>query len=371
MAAAAPVRVTVADFETDAGRRLDRNALDYYASGADDETTLRENQDAFARLLIRPRVLVDVSRVNAEVTLFGARLRSPICIAPTAFQRMAHPDGELAMARAAQSEQTPFILSTLSTTSLEDVAAAAGATLRWFQLYVFKDRALTLSLVRRAEAAGYRALVVTVDTPQLGRRVADVRNKFRLPSHLHLANFERQSEQASLKTGAGSGLEKYTLDLFDRSLSWAGLRWLRSATKLPIIVKGVLTAEDAEAAVAHGMGGIIVSNHGGRQLDFVASTIEALPEVVAAVKGRVPVFLDGGVRRGTDVFKALALGAKLVFLGRPVLWGLSCGGEQGVRDVLRLLNEELLRAMALAGCPTVASITRQRVVHVQVFRAKL
>uniref|UniRef100_K3X2I6 FMN hydroxy acid dehydrogenase domain-containing protein n=1 Tax=Globisporangium ultimum (strain ATCC 200006 / CBS 805.95 / DAOM BR144) TaxID=431595 RepID=K3X2I6_GLOUD len=350
--------LNVLEFEAYAKEYLPKNAYDYYASGADEMYSLSENRDAFKRLTLRPRVLRDVSNMDISTSVLGQRIASPVCVAPTAMQRMAHPEGELASTAAAAKSGTGFILSSLSTTSLEDVAVANGKGLRWFQLYVFKDRQLTRDLVLRAERAGYKAIVLTVDTPMLGHREPDVRNKFSLPKHLELANFthvggEHAHGVNSLKD---SGLAQYVSNLFDLTLNWEDVKWLKSITKLPVVVKGVLTGEDAKLAVEMGCEGILVSNHGARQLDGVAATIDALPEIVAAVNGRAEVYLDGGVRRGTDVFKALALGARAVFVGRPVLWGLSHSGEAGVSSVLEILNDELKHAMLFSGTRQLADI---------------
>ncbi|GAB9474640.1 hypothetical protein Gpo141_00011760 [Globisporangium polare] len=350
--------LNVLEFEAYAKEYLPKNAYDYYASGADDMVSLRENREAFKRLTLRPRVLRDVSNMDISTTVLGQRIATPVCIAPTAMQRMAHPDGEVASSAAARKTGNCFILSTISTTSIEDVAASNGDGLRWFQLYVFKDRKLTRDLVHRAEQAGYKAIVLTVDTPMLGHREPDVRNHFSLPKHLELANFahvggEHAHGVSSLKD---SGLAQYVSNLFDLTLNWDDVKWLKSITKLPVVVKGVLTGEDAKLAVDMGCDAILVSNHGARQLDGVSSTIEALPEIIAAVGGRAEVYMDGGVRRGTDVFKALALGARAVFVGRPVLWGLSHSGEDGVLSVLRILNEELKHAMLFAGTKSLANI---------------
>jgi len=273
---------------------------------------------------------------------------------------MAHPDGECATSRAAARHNTLMVLSTLSNYSLEDVRAAAPNNLQWSQLYVYRDRQITLNLVKRAEAAGYKALVVTIDTPILGRREADVRNKFSLPSHLSMGNFVQVGGDHvnTSKVGyEGSRLGSYFADLIDQSLTWKDIVWLKESTKLKIIVKGVMTGEDAIEAVNAGVDGIWVSNHGGRQLDTTCSTIEVLDEVVKAVNGRAEVYLDGGVMRGTDVFKALALGARAVFLGRPILWGLAHSGEEGVHKVLQLINDELVLAMKLAGTPSLKVCT--------------
>eukprot|EP00455_Lapot_gusevi_P028082 TRINITY_DN2984_c0_g1_i3.p1 TRINITY_DN2984_c0_g1~~TRINITY_DN2984_c0_g1_i3.p1 ORF type:complete len:317 (+),score=92.45 TRINITY_DN2984_c0_g1_i3:76-1026(+) len=313
-------------------------------------------------------MLRGVQKISTETSLLGRTIRTPICVAPSAMQRMAHPDGEAANMRAASTDAGAFILSSLSTTSLEDVAQAGPNTYKFYQLYVYKDREVTLNLVQRAEAAGYNAIVLTVDTPYLGRRDSDVRLKFKLPPQYRLANFDNAllAKRVQVSQG-GSGLQEYVASLLDANLTWESVRWLKSVTKLPVFVKGVMTAEDTTLAIEFGADAIIVSNHGARQLDTVPATIEVLPEVVAAAAGRVEVYLDGGVRSGTDVFKALALGARAVFLGRPILYGLAAGGEAGVRRMLQILNDELKLAMALAGCKQISDINRQHVVHVSHF----
>jgi 4-hydroxymandelate oxidase len=351
--------VNVAEYEALARARLPRSVWDYYAGGSGDERTLRDNLAAFARVRLRPRALVDVSRVRLATTVLGTPVALPVLLAPVAYQRLAHPEGERAAARAAAAAGTVMVVSTLATTSLEDVAAAAPGAPRWFQLYVYKDRAVSEALVRRAVAAGYRALVLTVDTPRLGRRERDVRNGFGLPPHLHLANFagSRDADEPEHAPGA-SGIASYAAAHLDDSLDWRALGWLREVSGgLPVIVKGVVTGEDAHLAVEHGAAAVVVSNHGGRQLDGCVATLDALPEVVDAVAGRCEVYVDGGVRRGTDVLKALALGARAVLMGRPLLWGLAAAGEAGVRRVLELLAAELELDLALAGCPTVHAVT--------------
>jgi 4-hydroxymandelate oxidase len=356
-----PGALNLFELEDLAHERLPSTAYDYYSSGASDEITLRENHAAYDRLRLRYRVLVDVSRRDLSTTVLGQPVAMPILIAPTAFHRMAHPDGELATARAAARAGTLMVLSTLSNTSLEDVAATAQAPL-WFQLYVYRDRAATRALIQRVEAASYQALVLTVDAPLLGRRERDVRNRFQLPAGLSIENLAGAGKSDLPEGVADSGLAAYFATLLDPSLTWADVDWLRSLTSLPIVIKGVVRGDDAELAMQYGVAGIIVSNHGGRQLDTSPATIEVLEEVVAAVGGRAEVYLDGGIRRGTDVLKALALGARAVLIGRPVLWGLAVAGEAGVDEVLELLCAELDLAMALAGAPTVADITRDLVV---------
>jgi 4-hydroxymandelate oxidase len=351
--------LTVDDYEAIARERMDRAAYDYYAGGAGDERTLAANRAAFDRIALRPRVLVDVSAIDTSTSVLGQPLDVPIMLAPTAFNRLAHPDGEMAAARAARGAGTIMIGSTLSTCALEEVASACGGGL-WFQLYVYKDRGMTRELVARAEACGYRALVLTVDTPLLGRRYRDIRNRFVLPEGMTMKNFEAALTSAE-RWGEHSSFAAYVHDLFDATLTWSAVEWLKAQTRLPVLVKGILTAEDADLAVRSGVSGVIVSNHGGRQLDGATASIDALPEVVDAIAGRADVLMDGGIRRGTDVLKALALGARAVCIGRPYLWALAAAGEDGVRDVLRLLRDELSLAMALSGRPTVAAIDRSLV----------
>ncbi|KAI1301702.1 Hydroxyacid oxidase 1 [Halotydeus destructor] len=342
--------ITVRDFEEHALQFLNRPTRDYYRSGANAEQTLKENVDAFQRLKIRPRFLNrDVSVRNLSTTFLGTKVPFPIGVAPTAMQKMAHPDGEIGTAKACDELGTIMILSTLSTTSLEEVAQATPKSTKWFQLYIYKDREVTKRIIKRVEKAGFKALVVTVDTPFLGSRLADVRNKFALPPHLTLANLKEEMLHAMKVPGAHtSGLADYTSSLFDASLTWKDIDWICEQTKLPVVVKGILTAEDAVLAVEHKASAVIVSNHGARQLDGVPATIEALPEVVRAVGDRCEVYVDGGFREGTDVLKALALGARGVFVGRPVLWGLSHSGKDGVKQVLEILSKEFDVAMALS-----------------------
>ncbi|KAG9268739.1 hydroxyacid oxidase 1 [Astyanax mexicanus] len=355
--------VCVCDFEHHAKRLLPKAVFDYYFSGADEQESLADNVAAFSRWRLFPRVLRDVSRLDMSTTVLGQKLSMPVCVAATAMQRMAHPDGETATARACSSAGTGMMLSSWATSTIEEVAEAAPGGLRWMQLYIYKDRALTHSLVRRAEEAGYKGIFVTVDTPYLGKRRDDVRNRFKLPSHLRMTNFESPDLAFSSKEGYGedSGLAVYVAQAIDPSLKWEDVAWLKRITSLPVVVKGVLRAEDAKEALKYGVDGILVSNHGARQLDCVPATIDALPEIVEAVEGRVEVYLDGGVRRGTDVLKALALGAKAVFVGRPVLWGLAYEGEKGVSEVLQMLREELQLALALAGCRSLKEVDRSLV----------
>ncbi|CAM9793225.1 unnamed protein product [Ascophyllum nodosum] len=373
--------VNIREFERHAQLMLSKNAFDYYASGSNDMVTLRENRRAdrvaaFNRLRLRPRILRDVSKADTTTYVLGEKIASPICIAPTAMQRMAHDAGECATAAAAAKTGTLMTLSSWSTTALEEVAKAGGpGGARWFQLYVYKDRKITAELVKRALASGYTALAVTVDTPVLGRREADMRNRFKLPDHLTMGNFVSAGgahAEGTKDGGNDSGLAAYVASLIDRTLDWNDIRWLRTICgKMKIVVKGVMTAEDASEAVRQGVDAIWISNHGARQLDTTPATIEVLPEVVQAVSGRCEIYLDGGICRGTDVFKALALGAKAVFIGRPVLWGLAHSGEEGVRKVLKLLNDELVMALQLTGCTRVTAATRAMVTHETSYYSKL
>ena len=340
----------VLDFEGVARDRMERAFYDYYAGGAEDELTLAANRSAFAEVFLRPRVLVDVSRIRTDRSVLGSPLSMPVLVAPTAFHRLAHPDGELATARAAGSARTLMVASTGATYTMEEIARAASGPL-WFQLYVYKDRSLARNLIQRAERAGYRALCLTVDTPRLGSRERDFRNQLVLPPGIEMRNLV----EAGFDMSETSLLAHRQLDC---SLTWDAVAWLRSETKLPILLKGIIAAEDAALAVQHGVDGVIVSNHGGRQLDGTEATLKALPRVVDAVEGRAEVYMDGGVRRGTDVLKALALGARAVLVGRPCLWGLAAAGEEGVVRVLEMFRQELTLAMALCGCPDVDAIDR-------------
>jgi 4-hydroxymandelate oxidase len=340
------------DLERQARASLDGPAYDYYAGGADGEVTLAENVSAWQELRLRPHVLRDVSRVETATTLFGTEVAAPVLVAPTAYQRLAHDGGEVETARGAAEAGTIMVASTLATVSLEDVAAAAPEGARWFQVYVHTDRDWTAELVARAVDAGYRALVLTVDLPVLGYRPRDERNAFTLPPGMEMANVGRTTPSAD-----GSGLAAYATAELDASLTFDDIGWVKGhGGGLPVLVKGVLRGDDAADAVDAGADGLIVSNHGGRQLDTAIATARALPEVVEAVAGRVPVLVDGGIRRGTDVVKALALGADAVLVGRPVIWGLATGGAAGVRVVLDHLREETRRAMALCGAATIAEL---------------
>ena len=345
------VAVAIEDFEEVARQRLDAMTCAYIAGGAGDEISLRRNRAAFDALLLKPRVLRDVSRIDTTVELFGRTLGSPLLLAPTAYHRLVHPDGELATARGAGAAGLPLVVSALANVTFEDIAAVATAPL-WFQLYVQADRAFTRDLVQRVEAAGCQAICITVDTPVLGTRRREVRAGFRLPAGLDRANL-RGREGATAPHLDESGVYSAVLDA---AMTWETIDWVRGFAKVPILLKGILAPEDARLAVDHGVDGIIVSNHGARNLDTTPATIEALPHVAAAVDGRLPILLDGGVRRGTDVVKALALGARAVLVGRPFLWALAAAGPQGVEQVVRMLRTELVAAMALCGLPSLAAI---------------
>jgi 4-hydroxymandelate oxidase len=338
--------LNVADYERLAAERLEPGAYGYFAGGAGDEVTLRENVEAFGRLRLRPRVLADVSGVSTAATVLGHELSMPILVAPLAFQRLAHPDGEVATARAAARAGTIFCLSTVATAAPAEITEGV----RWFQLYVFKDRGFTRGLVEGAVEAGFSAILLTADTPHLGRRERDHRTGFKVPAELvpSLAGHDLLTPEETFASMADD-------------LSWRDVEAVASMSGLPVLVKGVLTGEDALLACESGAAGVVVSNHGGRQLDGVPATIEALPEVAEAVAGRVPVLLDGGIRRGTDVVKALALGADAVLAGRPFVWGLAVGGEEGVAAVLELLRGELELALALLGCTSPVEVTSAHV----------
>jgi isopentenyl diphosphate isomerase/L-lactate dehydrogenase-like FMN-dependent dehydrogenase len=333
--------VNVVEYEALARARMNPAAWDYYAGGSDDEVTVRESRAAFERIRLRPRVLVDVSRVETATTVLGSPISMPVLVAPTALHGLASPeDAECATARGTGAAGTLMVVSTSSSRNLEDIAAAATGPL-WFQLYIWTWKQAD-SLIQRAQAAGCKAIVLTVDLPRMGNRERDKRNQL----DLFYGPIMRTAYE----------LAEEVVPIVD-TLTWDVLDWLRERTDLPILVKGILTAEDASIAVERGAAGVIISNHGGRQLDTSILSIEALPEVVAAVGGRADVYVDGGIRRGTDILKALALGARAVLVGRPILWGLAARAEEGVCHVLTLLRDELELAMALAGCPTLETIS--------------
>ncbi|MBG1264733.1 alpha-hydroxy acid oxidase [Nostoc commune] len=358
--------INLFEYEKLAKEHLSQMTFDYYSSGAWDEITLRDNRAAFERVKLRPRVLVDVSDVydglrlrNLTTSILGQPLQLPLLIAPMAFQCLAHPDGEIATALAAASAGVGMVLSTMATKSIEEVASASDNfpdSLRWFQLYIHKDRGLTRALVEKAYKAGYKALCLTVDAPVLGQRERDRRNEFALPPDLHLANLATISGLDISHEKGESGLFTYFAQQLNPAVTWDDLEWLQSLSPLPLVIKGILRGDDAVRAVEYGAKAIVVSNHGGRQLDGAIASLDALAEIVAAVDGKVEVLLDGGIRRGTDILKALALGAKAVLIGRPILWGLAVAGQFGVSHVISLLQDELNLGMALSGCAKLQDI---------------
>ena len=342
----------VADFEEPARERLNPAAWAYYAGGGWDGHTLRDNLEAWRRYRLRPRVLVDVSNIDLSTTLLGAPVSMPIGVAPAALHGLAHPAGELATSRAATAAGIANVVSTVASRTIEEVAEASGDGLRWFQLYAQRDRSRSRDFVQRAEAAGYRALVLTVDLPVLGYRDDIVRIDFDPGSRAYGNIADRAAVGAELDD---------LLDMRSIGLTWDGLAEIRSWSSLPLVLKGILTAEDARLAVEHAAAGVWVSNHGGRQLDRVPAAIDVLDEIVEAVDGRAEVYLDGGIRRGTDVVTALAMGARAVFAARPFLYALACAGEPGVAKAIAILREETERAMSLLGATRVGDLRRDHV----------
>jgi 4-hydroxymandelate oxidase len=337
--------------EASARARLPHPVYDFFAGGAGDEQSLRENEDAWRRVWVRPRAGVDVSAVDPSIELFGRRYALPVLLAPVAAHRLVHPDGEEAVARAAAAAGTALCVSSRATADLADIAKVAGPGL-WFQLYVDRDRAHSTRVLARLSEHGYERVVLTVDMPIGGRRERDLRNgPIVLPPGVRFTDHLGGWHEPTWKDIGG----------WDASLTWEDVAWVREASGLPVLVKGALCGEDARAAVDAGAAGVIVSNHGGRQLDGVVPTAVALREIAAEVAGDAPVLVDGGIRTGVDVVRALGLGADAVLIGRPYIWGLSAGGEQGVRDVLDALRADVERTMMLAGCPTVAVVSGDRV----------
>jgi isopentenyl diphosphate isomerase/L-lactate dehydrogenase-like FMN-dependent dehydrogenase len=345
--------LNVLDYEREAERVLDPGAFGYFAGGAGDEVTLRDNVEAFSRWQFRPRMLVDVGEVTTATTVLGREVSMPVLVAPTAFQQLAHPEGEVATARAAAAVGTVMCQSTLSSVTPGELAAAAPGARLWFQLYWSSDRGFTADLLASVVEAGFEAVVFTIDFPAAGRRERDLRADFTLPEDLATPNIPGSLRRRDFHAALG--------EIVDQTLTWRDLEWLREACPLPLVLKGVLSVEDALLAAEHGAAGVIVSNHGGRQLDGVAAALDALPEVVEAVADEVEVLLDGGIRRGTDVLKALALGARAVLVGRAVIWGLAVGGEQGVGEVLELLRAEVALGLTQLGCRSPAELTRAHV----------
>jgi isopentenyl diphosphate isomerase/L-lactate dehydrogenase-like FMN-dependent dehydrogenase len=349
------------DFEPAARAVLPQGIYDYIAGGSEDEAALRGNREAFARYRFRFKVLASTDHTDLSSELFGQRFRMPVHLAPTAIQRMAHPDGELAAYRAASEAGIAYALSTLSSAAIEEVAAAASGP-RWFQLYMHAERAVTARFVERAADAGYSAILLTVDLPKTGRRERDIRNAFSLPDGLRYANLD-----ARRRADAAEGPDPFAQNVNANThpdLGWADLEWLVARTSLPVMVKGIVRPDDARHAVEAGARGLIVSNHGGRQLDYAIASLDALPEVVDAVGRDVPVLMDGGVRRGTDVLKALSLGAKGVLIGRPFLYALAVGGADAVSRMLAMLREEIEVSMTLLGVRRLSELSNDLVTRV-------
>lgn len=341
--------INIFDYEREAQSKIEETFFGYYAGGAGDEITLRENRTVFARMKLLPRVLAGVGERDPSTNILGQEISFPLLIAPTAMAKMAHPDGEVGIGKAAKNTGIIQCLSTMSNASIEEVAEAGANS--WFQLYVYKDRSITENLVSRAESAGYTAIVLTADVPVFGARENIMRSGLQLPKGLKLNNFEGIHETEATE------LIPYFQEQIDPSLTWEDLKWLVSFTKLPVLVKGVLRPDDARKSIDCGASGIIVSNHGGRQLDTAVTGIEALPGIVSAVGKQTVILVDGGICRGTDILKAISLGAKAVMVGRPILWGLAVNGQKGVEDVLDIYKREFDNAMALCGCTSVADIS--------------
>jgi 4-hydroxymandelate oxidase len=348
--------LNVHDYARAAQAKLTRETLDYYEGGALDEITLHENAASWTRLKLYYHVLAGVGTRDLRTTVLGTPISMPVVVAPTAFHKLACEAGEIATARAAKAAGTLFILSSLSNTAMESVFVEAASP-RWFQLYVYKDKEITRELVQRAEAAGAEAIVLTVDAPGLGTRERDARNSFSLPTGLVVANLSPLGK-GDIPEVCHSGLAAYVKENFKHSLGFDDLNWLCETTRLPVVVKGVCRGDDARQAAKHGARGVVVSNHGGRQLDTAPSTCEVLPYVVEAAGDSCEVYVDGGIRRGSDVLKALALGARAVLLGRPILWGLSVDGEKGALQILEIVRRELDEAMLLCGCTNLSQIDR-------------
>lgn len=388
--------LTIAELEKHAAVRMNKQTRDYYNEGADSGSTLLENSTAYGKYRIRPRVLRDISLIDTSVSIWGSRNSVPIGVAPTAMQCLAHPDGEIATAKACKETNIAMGLSSFATSTLEDVASALVDHPRILQLYLFEERHHSEKLIQRAKKAGYKAVFLTVDTPMLGRRNMDIRNDFKLPKPYKVANFTEDSTSAASETVMGGSAPKeeqgeeeenkttsssttkprrqapkgpisFHTHAANPTLSWdRDISWLKSQCEpeMEVWIKGIATAEDTYLALQHGVSGIIVSNHGGRQLNGALATLDALPEIVDAAKGRIPVHVDGGIRHGTDVFKALALGADFVWIGRPVLWGLAYKGQEGVGLCLRLLSDEFRLCMGLAGTVRVEDINQEYLVKV-------
>ena len=343
--------VNIYEYESIAKERLPQPEYDFIAGGAADEITLRRTREVFDAIMLRPRMLVDISAQDLSTTVLGQRIAFPIMVDPAGHHGRAHPDAELATARAAGAAGTVMILSSGSTRSLEEVAKAATGPI-WFQQYLYKDRGLTKQMAQRAQEAGYSALCLTLDSTVRAKRERNIRNDYTAAPSPNYAGLELEETSWRFSSDAPRGANA----LIDRAATWSYLDWLADNTTLPLVVKGIMTGEDARLCVEHGVKGLIVSNHGARQLDTTFASVEVLPEAVEAVDGRAEVYLDGGIRRGTDVLKALALGARAVLIGRPLFWGLAVDGEPGLQAVIQMLHDELEMAMGMCGRPTVHSI---------------
>jgi 4-hydroxymandelate oxidase len=343
--------VNIYEYEAIAKERLPQPEYDFIAGGAADEITLRRTREVFDAIMLRPRMLVDISAVDLSTTVLGQRIAFPIMVDPAGNHGRAHPEAELATARAAGATGTVMILSSGSTRSLEEVAKAATGPI-WFQQYLYKDRGLTKQMAQRAQDAGYSALCLTLDSTVRAKRERNIRNDYVTAPSPNYAGLELEETSWRFSSDAPRGANA----LIDRAATWSYLDWLADNTPLPLVVKGIMTGEDARLCVEHGVKGLIVSNHGARQLDTTFASVEVLPEAVEAVDGRAEVYLDGGIRRGTDVLKALALGARAVLIGRPLFWGLAVDGEPGLQAVIQMLRDELEMAMGMCGRPTVRSV---------------
>lgn len=340
--------ISLAEYRLQAKQHLPQEIFDYIDSGACDEITKKNNRKAFDNISMRPLCLRDVSVIDPSVNLLSQTLSAPILIAPTAFHQLVDNQGELSTAKAAQSCGIPMVVSSMSNKSLEEIAASSKHQQLWLQTYIFKNRALTETLIHRAENAGYQAILITIGTPVTGKRDRDIRNQFKLPKELSTGNMN--------STLNNEVVSQFTAHEFDQSLTWEDIKWVKSITTLPIILKGILNPIDADFACQLDVAGIVISNHGGRQLDTAEATITVLPEIVQVVAGRAMVLIDGGISRGTDIFKSIALGADAILIGRPVLWALAVAGSKGVEDMLTLLKEEFEIAMKLTGCRNIQEI---------------
>jgi 4-hydroxymandelate oxidase len=345
------------DFARIAQQRMSKMTFEYVDSGAGDEHTMRWNRERWNEIKLKPRVLTDVAELSLETTLLGQHFHVPILLAPAAYHRLYHPDGELATIAGANAAGVSLVLASFATQSVEDIAKQARRGF-WFQLYVQPDREFTRSLVQRVEGSGCAALCITADTPVLGIRTREMRSSFSLPEDIPLPNSIGGAKDELSRSHLPEFGSIYSRRL-DPRLTWKDISWFRSIARVPILLKGILNPEDARRAIDSGVSGIIVSNHGGRNLDTLPATAEALPRVIDAVEGRIPVLVDGGIRRGTDVLKALALGAQAVMIGRPYIYGLAVAGAAGVERVVQILKTELMMAMALAGVRSIGEINRQ------------